>query len=79
MDNLYLPKILIKLEVSKTDFREIFEFQFSWKFFQWEACCFMRTDGQTEGHDETNGRFSKFCKRDKKKKKYRKLEKTSQL
>jgi len=29
MDNLYLPKILIKLEVSKTDFREIFEFQFS--------------------------------------------------
>ena len=39
----------------------------------------MRTDGQTEGHDETNGRFSKFCKRDKKKEKIQKTGKDKSI
>jgi len=31
---------------------------------QWEPSSSVRTDGQTERHDETTSLLSKFCKRD---------------
>ena len=34
----------------------------SWKSVQWDPRS-MRTDGQTDRHDEANNRFSKFCER----------------
>jgi hypothetical protein len=47
-----------------TDFRKFHKYQISWKSVQWEPSCFMRTDGQTDRHEEANSRFSRFCKRD---------------
>jgi len=29
----------------------------------WEPSCSMRTDGQTDRHDEANSRFLQFCER----------------
>jgi hypothetical protein len=39
------------------------KYQISWKSVQWEPSCFMRTDRQTEIHDEVNSRFSQFSER----------------
>jgi hypothetical protein len=46
-----------------TGFRKILKNQISWKSVQWKPSCSMRTDGQTDRHDEANSRFSQFCKR----------------
>jgi len=44
-----------------TEFKKIHKYKISWKSVQWDPSCPMRTDGQTDGHDEANSRFSKFC------------------
>jgi len=49
--------------IFSTDFPKILKYRMSWKFVQCEPSCSMRTDGQTEGHDEANSRFSQFCER----------------
>ena len=38
-------------------------YSISLKSFKWESSCFLRTDGRTDRHDETNSRFSEFCER----------------
>jgi hypothetical protein len=52
--------------IFSTDFREELKYQISWKFVQWESCCFLRTDrrtgrqagGRTDWHDEAFGNFA---------------------
>jgi hypothetical protein len=44
-----------------TDFREILNYQISWKSVQRELRCSMRTYGRTDRHDKANSRFSKFA------------------
>ena len=46
--------------IFSTDFRKILSFQFYWKSMKWEQRCSMRTDGQTDVHDETKTWFSQF-------------------
>jgi hypothetical protein len=46
--------------ISSTDFLKILKCKISWKPLQWEPSCSMRTDGQTDGHDEVSSRFSQF-------------------
>ena len=43
--------------------RKILKYQIPWKSVQWEPSCSMRTDRQTDRHDEANSRFSQFCER----------------
>ena len=47
--------------VSSIYFRKIFKHRISWKSVQWGPSWFMRTDRQTDVHDEANSRFSQFC------------------
>jgi len=49
--------------VFSTYFRKIFKYSFSGKSVQWEPSCSVRTDGQTDRHDEANSRFSQFSER----------------
>jgi hypothetical protein len=54
----------MKLEFSRPIFwKKNFKYQVSSKFVQWESTCSMLMNGQTEGHDEANERFSQFCER----------------
>jgi len=47
-----------------TDFQKTLKYQISWKSFQWESSCCMRTDRRTERQNEkVNSRFSEFYKR----------------
>jgi hypothetical protein len=46
-----------------TDFREIVKCQISLKSVPLEPSCSVRTDGQTDTHDEGNSRFLEFCER----------------
>jgi len=46
-------------------FRQILKHQVSWKSVQWEPSYSMQTDGQTDRHDETYSRTSKFSNRPK--------------
>jgi hypothetical protein len=47
--------------VFSTDNQTILKYQISRKSIQWKPSCFMRTDGQTDRHDEANSSFSQFC------------------
>ena len=49
----------IETWIFSTDFRKILTFEISWKSFQWEPSCSMRTDGRDKG----NSRYSQFCER----------------
>jgi len=40
--------------IFSTDFRKILRYHISWKSVQWEPSCSMRTDRQTDRHDEVN-------------------------
>jgi len=44
----YSCELLMKLEFSRQIFGKIFKYQISWKSFQWEPSCSIRTDGRTE-------------------------------
>jgi len=46
----------MKLELSRQIFERFFKYQISWKSFQSEPSCSMRTDR----HDDANNRFSQF-------------------
>jgi len=52
--------------ISSTYFREIPNYEMSWKSVQWEPSNSMRTDGQTDiradKHDEANRGCSQFYK-----------------
>jgi len=37
------------------------KYKISWKSIQRKPSCSMRTDGRTDGYDEANSRFSRFC------------------
>jgi hypothetical protein len=43
--------------IFSTDFRKVFKYKILWKSLQWQPSCSMRTDGQTDRHDERNSRF----------------------
>ena len=38
-------------------------YEISWKYVKWEPSCSLRTDRQTNRHDEADSRFSQFCER----------------
>jgi len=46
-----------------TYFRKFLKYQISWKSVKWEPSCSVRTDRQTDIHDEVNSRSSQFCER----------------
>ena len=46
--------------IFSTDFRKMLKYQISSKSFSWYPSCSMRTEGQTDRHDEGNSRFSQF-------------------
>jgi hypothetical protein len=54
----YPFQISIKLEFSLQIFEKI---QILWKSGHWEPSSYMRTDEQTDRHDETNSRFPQIC------------------
>jgi hypothetical protein len=47
-----VPVIVVRFYLTRlnffTDFRKILKYQLSWKSFQWEPSCSMRTDRQTD-------------------------------
>jgi len=45
------------------DFRKMLKYQIWWKSVQWQPSSSMRTDGQTNRHNEANSRFSQSCER----------------
>jgi len=49
-----------------TEFQKILKYKFLWKSVRWEPSCSMRAGGrrgrQAGRHDESNSRFSQFCK-----------------
>ena len=49
--------------IFETNFRKILKYQTSLKYIQWDPSRSMRTDGQTDRHDEADSRFSQFCER----------------
>ena len=51
-----------KTLIFSTDFRILLKYKISWKSIQWELSLSVRTDGQTDVHDEANSRLSQFCK-----------------
>ena len=61
-----------------SDFRKVFEYQFSWISVQWEPSYFVRTDGLTDGYDEgtITVTFRDFENARKNKKKFRELSST---
>jgi hypothetical protein len=56
------PLCLSDLNFS-TDFRKICKYKIVWKSAGWEPSCSVRTEGQTDRHDEASSRFSQFCER----------------
>jgi hypothetical protein len=46
-----------------TDFWKDVKYLVSWKSVQWEPSCSVRTDGQTDRHNEADGRFSQLSER----------------
>jgi hypothetical protein len=63
---LWSYPILMKFEFSQQIFRKILKYKNSWQSVQREPSCSIRTDVQTDRHDEANSRFSQFCERAKK-------------
>jgi hypothetical protein len=55
----YSCQILFTLDFSGNIFEKIIKYQISWKSFQWEPSCSMRTDRQTK-YDKASSRFSQF-------------------
>ena len=51
--------------IFSTHFRKILKYKVSWKYFQWETSCSMRTDEQAGRQTDMTKltRFSQFCKR----------------
>jgi len=49
----------MKLEFSR-QCRKIFKHKISRESVQWNLICANRKDGQTEGHNEDNSRFTQF-------------------
>jgi hypothetical protein len=49
--------------IFSTDFRTSIKYQVLSISVHWEPNCSVRTDGQTDGHDDANNRFSQFCER----------------
>jgi len=52
---------ITEARIFSTDFRKLLKYQFSPKSVQWEPSCSMRTDGETDRHDEANSCSSQFC------------------
>jgi hypothetical protein len=52
-----------KLKFFSTGFWKIHKYQLTWKSVWWEPSYSMRTDRQTDRHDEANSRFSQFGER----------------
>jgi hypothetical protein len=47
--------------ISSIAFQKILKYQISWKSFQGEPSCSMRTDGRTGINDEVISPFLQFC------------------
>jgi len=58
----YSCPVFTKFEISRQIFEKILKNQIFMKISPVEAELF-HADGQTDGHDEANSRFSKFCER----------------
>jgi len=59
----YTCHILIKLEFSGQIFKKMLKYQILLTFVQCEPSCSMRTEGQTDRHDEGNSLFAQSCER----------------
>ena len=63
--------VFSEIWIFSTVFRKIFKYQISWKFFQRQPSCSIRTDGRTDRradgqtgrHGEANSRCSQFFER----------------